>query len=126
VIRLDNTDRDRKGWVSCMSQSSLSCQPLRHIQQLTISQQCTLTYSGREQDRARNVRFKVYAAKRTYLPAYLIKPRPTAILQSSRTENQKRKRSKREEEDMARNDRWAAGEDRASMRYRMNTHPKGI
>jgi hypothetical protein len=47
-------------------------------------------------------------------------------LQSSRTENQKKKRSRREEEDIARKDRWAAGEDRASIRYRMNTHPKGI
>lgn len=63
---------------------------------------------------------------RMYLPAYLISPSPTAILQSSNTENQNRNRSRREEVDIAMNDRRAAGEERARMRYRMNTHPRGI
>ena len=47
-------------------------------------------------------------------------------MQRSKTENQKRKRSTREELDIARKDRCAAGEDRARMRYLMNTHPRGI
>ena len=97
--------------------------PIRQIE----AGQCTVKQIETEQDEAQKTMFKIPSSlARMYLPAYLINPSPTAILHSNKTENQERNRKRREELDIERKLRWAAGEDRARMRYRMNTHPKGI
>ena len=53
-------------------------------------------------------------------------PSPTVILQMTANVNQNNASSIKYMEDLDEKYLIAAGEERARMRYRMNTHPRGI